>query len=189
MPRPKAPNRLKQVLSGTLIVNAEPALPNVDDIIIPPLGRPPKYEKWMCDKIVEVAARRGHVAQMCLAIGLRSKTTFYQWLDKYSDFNEAYQLCKTYAEAIIDQTFTDGALGKIQYFNYSALERLARAKCGDEYKETSASTVNNNFNGVTNFNLLTIEQINERIADSERKLGLRALPEGIEPDGSGESTA
>lgn len=109
--------------------------------VIQPLGRPVTYEPWMCQKIVEVARRGGHIAAMCEEIGIRSEDTFHRWKRENPDFKAAYEHARLASKAVYEERLLQGALGLIPGFNATAFAMLMNNKFPEEYKrEHKAST-------------------------------------------------
>lgn len=139
-------------------------------------GAPVKYRPEMCETLVEVAKQGGHVMQMCAAIGIKSKDTFYRWLDEYEDFNEAYQESKIHAQAFYENLLLMGAVGKIPHFNFSALAMLMNSKFGDEYKRVGNNT-EINIGSINSIGALSSEALDAKIQQLQEKLGVLTYDE------------
>ena len=97
-------------------------------------GPKPKYRPEMCQQIIEVAENGGHIPQMCLVIGLNSKTTFHEWVKTYPDFADAYSQSKLVSQAFYENMALRGAAGLIPGFNVTSLAMIMNNKFPDEYK-------------------------------------------------------
>lgn len=92
-----------------------------------------KYKKQMCEQIIEVAEQGGHVAQMCVAIGVRSRDTFYRWIKEHDDFREAYETSKLYSRAFYENLLLQGAQGQVKGYNFNSVAMVMNNKFSDEY--------------------------------------------------------
>lgn len=135
-------------------------------------GPEPKYQPWMCDKVLEIAQEGKHVAEMLIAIGVRSKDTFYRWLKEYPEFGEAYEESKLISQAVHERILLQGALGQIPNFNFSAFAMIMNNKFPDEYKRGTGQ--GNNTEIVINNNTmnLTRDEIDLKIAQKLEQLKL-----------------
>lgn len=144
-------------------------LPEFDTIPKGQSGRPESYEPWMCDKIVEIAATGGHIAQMCVAIGIKTETTFNTWKKKYPEFGEAAEYAKLYSKAYYEHLNLLGARGDLPGFSAAALEKIMTAKFGEEYKKDNQGSNNKTEITINNLNL-SPEEVNRKIAQISEKL-------------------
>src|SRR3990167_884500 len=96
-------------------------------------SRSSKYDPWMCDTVIDVAEQGGHVAQMCQAIGIQSRDTFYRWLKENSAFSEAYEAAKLQSQAFYEHLLLAGACGKVKNFNFHALAMILNNKFPSDY--------------------------------------------------------
>lgn len=128
------------------------------------------YEPFMCEKIIQIGEQGGGEAEMIKAIEVKSKETFFRWIEENEEFKEAFDLAKVYCQAYLEQQLRKGAMGEIDGFNASALKTLMSAKF-TEYKDT---TVKNEFTFNDNRKIEKVddEMINERIKLLQEKLGL-----------------
>ena len=132
-------------------------------------GPKPKFELWMCDKIKEVAEAGGHIAQMCVAIGINSENTFHEWKKKYPEFKEAYDESKTISKAVYENILLQGAMGKIPGFSFNSLAMIIHNKFSDEYKHGAKAGGGSTEITINQLNL-SPEQIDYKIAQSLEKL-------------------
>lgn len=100
--------------------------------------RKSKYEPWMCEVIVQLGAAGKDVEHMCIAIGLKSRSTFYEWLDRYEDFKEAYEEAKLMGLAKFKDTLDEGMVGNLKGFNIKAAEMRAYNKFPDDFKRPNS---------------------------------------------------
>jgi hypothetical protein len=122
-----------------------------DPIPLPPrskTGPKSKFELWMCEKIIEVAKQGGHVAEMCVQIGLQSESTFHEWKKTYPEFKEAYNESKLYSKALHERVGFQGMVGQLPKFNHKQWEMTMRNKFPEEYKLGTGGdvTITNTYN-------------------------------------------
>lgn len=155
-----------------------------DNVEILPRKRDTKYQPWMCDKIVEVARQGGHVAKMCSEIGIRSRDTFYRWLDEYDEFREAYEYAKLESKAFYEEVLLAGALGKIKGFNFNSVAMVMNNKFSDEYKRSAnSSNTEINIGSINSIEKLDEKALDAKIEQLQHKLGLlESDSEGSEQD-------
>ncbi len=91
--------------------------------------RDPKYDKVNCDALIKVMRAGGSVASVCVALDI-CKSTFYNWLKDYPEFNTAYERGKVGYEAFLEELITLGASGRLPHFNATAALGLANNKLG-----------------------------------------------------------
>lgn len=146
-----------------------------------------KFESWMSDKIVEIAKEGGHIAQMCIAIGIRSEDTFHRWKKEYPEFLNAYEESKLYSKAFYENLLLKGSAGLIKGFNVTGLLAVMNCKFPDEYKRIGTTnteiTVNNNSLS------LSADQLTSKINQQLEKLqayGLEYKPLIIENENTEE---
>lgn len=142
--------------------------------VIKKSGRPRRYDPSMCDIILEVADNGGHVAQMCSAIGVKSKDTFYRWLRDYPEFQEAYEESKLKSQAFYENLLLAGACGKIKGFNFNSVAMIMNNKFSEEYKRgaTGGSNTEINIGSINSIEQMNSKQLDEKIADLTRRLGI-----------------
>ena len=100
-----------------------------------------KYSAEMCNKLLDVAGNGGHVAQMCSALGIRSRDTFYRWIELYPEFKEAYEESKLLSQAFYEDVLLRGSLGQIKGFNHHSIAMILQNKFPDEYKSDKKSEI------------------------------------------------
>ena len=131
-------------------------------------GRPCIYEDWMNDAIVEVAKEGGHIAAMCIKIGIRSEDTFHRWKREIPAFKEAYDEARMHSKALYEQNLLRGSLGLIKDFNATAYMCIINNKFPEDYKRdrTGGGDANITINNLT----LTPEQLDYKIAQKTELL-------------------
>lgn len=144
--------------------------------------RKSRYDPSMCKIIVEVAREGGHVAQMCRAIGIKSRDTFYRWVNTHSEFKEAYEESKLEAQAFYESVLLAGALGKIKNYNFSSLAMIMNNKFPDDYKRTAGSGSNTEINigSINSIEQLNTKQLDAKIKQLQETLGLEQSNEETE---------
>ena len=134
-----------------------------------------KYEPWMCDKLIEVAQEGGHVAQMCRAIGVRSKDTFYRWTREHPEFGEAYEEARLISQDLLEQLLLGHATGKIKG-NFNAVAMLLNNKFRQEYtRSATGGGTEINIGSINSIEHLDTDQLNKKL-ESKLKL-LRTMEE------------
>lgn len=135
------------------------------------------YDSWMCETIVEIAAQGGHVAQMCDAIGISSRDTFYRWLKDYEDFNQAYEEAKLKSQAFYENLLLAGACGKIKNFNFGALAMILNNKFPTDYKRNlNGSNTEITIGSINSIEKLDSKTLDYKIAQLQEKLNLVTGP-------------
>lgn len=97
-------------------------------------GPESKYNISMCEQIIDVATAGGHIAEMMVCIGVRSKETFYRWQKDYPEFKEAYEYSKIVSQAFHEKLGRQGAAGLVPNFNATAYAIIMNNKFSDDYK-------------------------------------------------------
>lgn len=154
------------------------------DIKVRGPGKPSYYEPWMCDKIIEVAARGGHISEMCVELGLKSETSYHDWKKLYPEFKEATETAKLYSKAYYEKLNLQGAKGELPGFNGGTMEKIMQAKFSEEYKKDNNGTTNNRTDIVINNLNLSPQEVNMKIAQLTEKLRAMGqdigIPEAVE---------
>lgn len=135
--------------------------------------RKTKFEAWMCDKIIEVAQQGRHVAGMCIEIGIRSRDTFYRWLNRYPEFKEAYEYTKLVSQDVHEQLGFRGMTGQIKNFNFSSYAMIMNNKFPEEYKRTgNGPNTEINIGSINSIERLDQKALDEKIQQLQEKLDL-----------------
>lgn len=133
----------------------------------------PKYEEWMCDKIKEVAANGGHIPAMCSAIGVRSTTTFYKWLELHEEFKEAYEEARIISQEFYENLLLAGATGQIKGFNFHAAAMILNNKFPQDYRRSATgSNTEINIGSINSIEQLNSKELDAKIAALQEKLQL-----------------
>lgn len=140
-------------------------------------GPESKYSPEMCNIILEVAKRGGHVAEMMVQLNIASKETFYRWQQEHPEFKESYQASKLVSQAFYEKLGLSGAMGEIPNFNASTYALIMNNKFSDEYKRSGSG------GGHTEITVNTLnlspEQIESKITQKLEKLKSMGLELGI----------
>ena len=124
----------------------------IENIEFLPKKRGPKgkYEPWMCNKIIEVASQGGHIAEMCMAIGIKSEDTFHRWKKDNQEFEEAYGFARTVSKAWWEKQMRLGALGLIPGFNATTFITIMNNKFPEDYKRNASGGTGDTQINITN---------------------------------------
>lgn len=128
--------------------------------------RSTKYEAWMDEAIVQVAREGGHIAAMCVKIGIKSEDTFHRWKKDYPSFREAYDEARMVSKALHESHLLQGSLGQIHNFNGTSYALIMHNKFAEDYKSNINQTTEITVNQLT----LTPEQLDSKIAQKLEKL-------------------
>ncbi len=144
-------------------------------------GPKEKYTSEMCDTIIEVAKAGGHIDQMCVDIGIRSRDTFNRWRKEHPEFEEAFQTSKMYSQAFYEKLALAGASGKIPGFNVTSLAMIMNNKFPDDYRR-SANGGGEPQQTTVNIINLTPEEIRYKIAQKQELLRQRGQIIDVTPE-------
>ncbi len=140
--------------------------------LLPKRVRSTKYKASMCEEIIDIASNGGHVAQMCVKLGIRSKDTFYRWLNENSDFQDAYSESKLVSQTYYERILLMGALGQIERYNFNSMAMILNNKFGDDYKRSSTgSNTEINIGSINSIEQLDSEALENKIKQLNDKLG------------------
>lgn len=143
------------------------------EVISPKRGAPSKYESWMSEKIIEIAEQGGHIAQMCVAIGVKSEDTFHRWKKEIPEFGDAYDQAKVVSKAFYENLLLRGAAGLIPGFNATAMAMIMNNKFSDDYKRNASGNGDTQIN-ITH-NTLAISQEDQMLQIQGKLEKLKAL--------------
>ncbi len=144
--------------------------------------RKTKYDPEMCEKIVDIAKGGGGVSAMCLAIGIKSRDTFYRWLKEHEDFAQAYEKTKNVSQAVLEDILVKMALGELPKGNFNAVSLLLHNRHRDQYFKEAQTKTEINIGQLNNIESLDISQLDSKIQTLQKKLGVYHEPELIEHD-------
>lgn len=77
------------------------------------MARPSKYKKAYCKQLIDCAKKGRSFRYFCGSIGI-SRSTGYNWLEKYPEFQEAYDISVEAAYCFWEEHVIDMCLGKAQ---------------------------------------------------------------------------
>jgi len=147
-----------------------------------PKVRKTKYDPRMCNKIIEIAEQGGHIPAMLKSIGVRSKDTFYRWINEYPEFKEAYEASKLASQAFYEEVLLAGALGKIKGYNFNSVAMVMNNKFPDTYKRSATgSNTEVNIGSINTVEQLGGKELDKKIQLLQKKLNLIPV-EGTESD-------
>jgi len=139
-----------------------------DGVVIEEKATKAKYTPDMCDKIIAVASKGGHIPAMMMAIGVKSKDTWYRWIKDYPEFKEAVEFAKISNQAFMEDIGMRAIVGTIPNFNSPTYALVMHNKFKEDYKR---DTGGGDHVEVTINNLnLTSEEISLKIAQKLQKL-------------------
>ena len=149
---------------------------NKSETVVLKPGPVSKYTPELCNKIYEVAAQGGHIAEMMVATGIKSKDTWYRWQTEHPEFKKAVEYAKIVSQAHYEKVGYLGATGQINNFNASAYALIMNNKFKDEYSRSGGGS-----NTEITINQLSLnnEQIDQKIAQKLEKL--KSLGVDLEP--------
>lgn len=133
-----------------------------------------KYHPDMCPKIIEVAKDGGHVAQMCLELNIKSRDTFYRWVDEFPEFKEAYETSKLYSQAFYENLLLAGACGRVKNYNFSSLAMILNNKFPDDYKRSATGSTGTEINigSINSIEQLDSVSLDKKILSLQKKLNM-----------------
>lgn len=137
------------------------------------------YESFMCEKILQIGEQGGNFAEMLKSLEVKTKATFFRWLDEHEEFRDAYELAQVYCQAYWEEKLRQGALGEIDGFNAAAFKTYMSSKF-PEYKQEAKTEININSNNT--LGKMDDALIDERIKMFQEKLGLTQISETIDAE-------
>lgn len=147
-------------------------------------GRPRVYSPDMCAKIIEVAAAGGHIPAMCLAIGIRSKDTWYRWKEEYPEFREAVEYAELISQAYYEELLHKAGTGQVPGCNFNSIAMIMNNKFSTEYKRSANSASTEiNIGSINSIERLDEATLDKKIAAMNKKLSL-LTPQGTDDDES-----
>lgn len=106
-----------------------------------PVGRPTLYDSsWMLNKVIEIGDNGGTVADICHDLGIKHKSTYYDWIDKYPEFKEAVEIAQLASEAWIARNFRGMISGAINPKGFAALAMYANNHAPETYRRSNAGS-------------------------------------------------
>jgi hypothetical protein len=133
-----------------------------------PTGPKCKYKPEYCDMVIEAASKGGHIPAQMIAIGVKSKDTWYRWQKDYPEFREAVEYAKVVSQALLEGIGMKGMMGEIPNFNATTYALVMNNKFKEDYKRDSSGSgpTEITFNTLN----LTSDQITDKIAQKLEKL-------------------
>ncbi len=128
-----------------------------------PVGRPCSYSMKMTRQVWELVEIGGaNIAQICLATGIGSFSTFYQYRDKFPEFKEATDMCAMASCATLEGALMEGATGKKRIDSKAAMWMLYN-KDREQYKMTGvANSSDNSVNiKIGNINMASLNKMSD----------------------------
>ena len=74
------------------------------------MGRPPKYDEEYCEKVISLGKEGLSLTQIALELDI-SRSTLYEWRDKYDDFSDALKRAREFAQGFWENALKQAALG------------------------------------------------------------------------------
>ncbi len=138
------------------------------------------YDPWMSEKILQIGEQGGDFPQMIKALEVKTKATFFKWLDEHEEFKDAYELAQIYCQAYWQDKLQKGAMGEIDGFSAPAFKLFMSAKF-PEYKQESGKT-EININSNNTLEKMDPALIDERIRMFQEKLGLTHVSDTVDAE-------
>lgn len=142
----------------------------MSDIEVIPAGISPacKYKPQACEAILEIASKGGHISTMMNAVGIRSKSTWASWKQRYPEFKEAVEHAEIISQSFYEQLGLQGIMGTIPNFNATTYALVMNNKFSNEYKRNPSGS------GPTEITFNTVnmssDQVSEKIAQKIERL-------------------
>jgi len=86
------------------------ATPKKDPVNYLPMGRPSKYNVSMCESVIVCMSKGYIVEEVCAEIGI-ARDTFFNWINEYPDFSDAYKKGKAASIAFWARAYKKVMLG------------------------------------------------------------------------------
>lgn len=90
--------------------------------------RPTDYRQKYPELFVKICKEGGSICDFCIEVQI-VRSTFYEWVGKYPEFKEAFNLGKEYTESWLTKTGIEGMKGELEGFSATAWSMLMRNKC------------------------------------------------------------
>jgi hypothetical protein len=129
------------------------------------------YSPYMCEKIIQAGSEGGGFSEMMVAIGVKTKKTFFKWLEDNQDFQDAYEYGQVQCQAFLEKKLLEGSLGQIDKFNATALNKLLASRF-PEFKDATSVTKNEiNIGSINSIEKMDASQLDEQIKRLTQQLG------------------
>jgi hypothetical protein len=110
-----------------------------------------KYQDHYPDILAKMFSNGESVAEVCVALGI-SRRAFYDWVKKYPDFEEAYEMGRLHSEAWWTKLGRAGASGQVNINStawiFNMKNRFSWSDKIAEEKDETATPLTININGV-----------------------------------------
>lgn len=98
------------------------------------MGRPPKYAKAMCAKVIDYGKLGYSKAEIAMELDV-SRETIYEWGRTHGDFSDALKKSEDYASAYYNRTFREMAMGEVKNGQAVPLIFAAKNQLPDEFRD------------------------------------------------------
>lgn len=133
-------------------------------------------------KMIEISARGGHQAEMCIALGLRSEDTFYRWKREIPEFKQMCDEARLYGKVFYDNLLLRGGAGLVPGFNATAIMAVVNNKFPEDYKRGLPGNDTTTTNNTINILQLNPEELDYKIAQKLEVLKSYGVTPKIEHD-------
>lgn len=130
--------------------------------------RHPQTKLNQCNHLIHVMAKGGHVARVCVDLGITEKT-FFDWRKRYPEWEEAYQIAKLYSKAFYEEFMLRGVAGQIPGFNANGAKYIMAAKMGWRGEKEGAGVNIENMN-VLDTGRMSEEELQNKITMMAKKI-------------------
>lgn len=113
---------------------------------------------------------------MMLAIGIKSKDTWYRWQRDYPEFREAVEYADIISQAVHEDIGFKGMQGQIPNFNAPTYAIIMNNKFGKDYKRNPTGSEINITNNTVN---LTLDELKQKIAQKAEKMKIMGVEEFV----------
>lgn len=125
-----------------------------------------KYNRSMCNTVIQVAEDGGYHAAMCLELGI-SRSTFDNYRKNYPEFARAVEQADLISQSDTERTLSDISKNK-KAGDFGAAKFILQTKFKEEYPlekpdSTNTSITINNLNLTNEEKDLRIQQISEKL--------------------------
>ena len=86
------------------------------------------YKKTYPDLFIKLCKEGKGIADFCIKADI-VRSTFYEWVDTFPEFREAFHKGKNHTESILTEMGMQGVVGVHEKFNATAWSILMRNKC------------------------------------------------------------
>lgn len=127
-----------------------------------------KYTPDMPEKIITAAAEGAHIAGQIMAIGIKSRSTWYAYQKEYPEFAAAVEFAKIVSQDYWERLGLKAVKGEIDGFQGTTYALIMNNKFKDEYtRSTNGGSGTEITINTVNYNA---EQTTQKIAQKWEKL-------------------